>query len=92
MSEENQIQGTVTIDEVIAKTAKSGEIVLKLSEEVAIRLHERAGWHVMDVMTLTKDLKNSKGKDIGGLLVEAPISEPQLNNLIQVLQARRIRR
>lgn len=87
------IDDVLTIDDLISRTTKPGEVVLKLSEEVALRLYDKVGWCVMEVMTLTKHLTNDvTNHEVEGILVEAPLGEPALNALIQMMQAMRVRR
>lgn len=86
------VEGVKTLDELAERTRKDGEVTFKLSEEVAIRLYVKVGWTVMEVMTLVKNLTNAEGNEVAGIVVEAPLSEPAMNALIQTMQQFRIGR
>lgn len=84
--------GIRTIEDLAERTRKDGEVTFKLSEEVAIRLYVKVGWTVMEVMTLVKDLTNVAGNEVAGIVVEAPLSEPAMNALVQTMQQFRVGR
>jgi hypothetical protein len=91
--ESSMAQPALTIVDLIERTTKPGESVFKLSDEVALRLYDKAGWCVMEVMTLTKHLTSTQGgHGVDGVLVEAPLGEPALNALVSMMQAMRMRR